>query len=309
MNKKLFAAMQEQLKPGAETLQALEERLKTAPAKTKPRWGRYVALAACAALAVVAIPVCSLLNPPLHAYALSAEPAREELGRPVTGLLTPGLDGGNGIDGTQVGDQECPTVERPVQEAATAAYQTLMTRFAADYGSDSYPDWYGGAYIDAWGGLVVCVVDAPVEDKSLYQEIWELCGSQAVAFQDSKYTLSHLTALQEQVAALMEETGMAKEVWVSGVDEEHNRVFVTLPFASKKALAGLHRLDPAGDAIAVTVTERQPVQLVAPEEPTAYVIDPAPYEKEPPAPVEELPAEKPQSARYDLLEIPAVENG
>lgn len=314
MNKKLFAAMQEQLKPGTETLEALEERLKATPAKAKPRWGRYVALAACAALAVAAIPVYSLLNPPLHAYALDAEPAREDLEQSKGGLLVPPLDVGIGIDGTHgIGEQ--PMVERPVQEEAAAAYQALMTRFETDCGAGGCPDWYGGAYIDQWGGLIVCVVEAPVEDKSLFLEIQEMCGGHSVGFRDVEYTLSHLNELQEQVVALMGETGIVDQLWRCSVDEENNRVAVTLPFASKRALAGLHRLDPAGDAIAVTVTERKPVQLVAPEEPTFYTIDPSLYEKEPPdpayavspAPVQELPAEKTPSAPYDLPEVPAEE--
>lgn len=303
MNKKLFASMQEQLKPGPEVLDALERRLAAARPKRRPQWGRYVALAACLALVVAAAPAYLALNPPLHAYALGAV---EELGDlrqeqdPLTG------DRGNGIDGTHAVGQGMPMVERPVQEEATAAYTALMDRFTQDYGPGNYPDWYGGSYIDEWGGLIVCVVDAPAEDKSLYLEIQSLCGSDAVGFRDVQYTLTHLNSLQEQVTGLLQDLRFADQLWASGVDEENNRLSVVLPFASKKALAELHRLDPEGDAISVTVVERQAVTLTGPDTAPGGTEAPAelpPEGKEPadlPAPAE------PGVAHYDLLEEPAA---
>lgn len=301
MNKKLFCEMQEQLTPGTETLDALARRLKAAPVAARPRWGRYVALAACAALVVAAVPVYGALNPPLHAYALGVEePARQEL------TLGGTLEKGGGIDGTHpITAGGADIVERPVQEEATAAYQALMARFAADYGQGNYPDWYGGSYIDEWGGLIVCVVGAPAEDKSLYLEIEEMCGGHPVGFRDVTYTLAHLNSLQEQVTELLKGLDFAEELWASGVDEENNRVDVTLPFASKKALAGLHKLDPAGDAIAVTVVERQEVNFTATEEPTAYEAAPGVSVQITPTP-NELPVPEPlaEEPHYDLLELP-----
>lgn len=308
MNKALFSQMQEQLKPGPEVLAALEKRLEREVSGKRPRWGRYVALAACAVLVLAAGPVYTALNPPLHAYALGeAVPAKQELG-----LMTG--DKGDGVDGTHpVLPGGAVIVERPVQEEATAAYEALMARFAADLGQGNYPGWYGGAYIDDWGGLIVCVVGAPEGDKSLYLDIQAMCDGHPVGFQDVSYTLAHLNSLQEQVAALLGELDFASQTWASGVDEEGNRVAVTLPFASKKALAGLHRLDPAGDAIAVTVVERVDPMAGEPdqtEEPTMYLVDPAPVTA---APIEDLPGELPvpepaeesdAPAHYDLLEEP-----
>lgn len=302
MNKKLFCDMQEQLIPGPEALAGLEERLVAQPVRkaARPRWGRYVALAACAALVVAAVPLYGALNPPLHAYALGVEePAKQELG-----LMTG--DTGGGIDGTHpLTPGGADIVERPVQEEATAAYQALMARFAADYGQGNYPDWYGGSYIDEWGGLIVCVVGAPVEDKSLYLEIEEMCGGHPVGFRDVTYTLAQLNTLQDQVVELLKELDFAEQLWASGVDEENNRVDVTLPFASKKALAGLHKLDPAGDAIAVTVVERQEVNFTATEEPTAYEAAPGVSVQITPTP-NELPVPEPmaEEPHYDLLELP-----
>lgn len=310
MKHEIFNSMKGQLNPSLQTQAELQEAL-SQPVKRKPvRWQRYVAVAACFALVVAAFPVYGALNPPLHAYAVEVEAAtRQEL------EAGSGLDQGSGIDGTHpVGTRE-PTGERPIQEEAAAAYEALMARFATDYGKDSYPDWYGGAYIDDWGGLVVCVVGAPVDDKGLYLDIQAMCGGRPVSFQDVTYPLSKLNALQMETVALLEGLNFAPQLWASGVDEEHNRVDVALPFASKKALAGLHKLDPAGDAIAVTVVERREPVFEVPAGSTQYPsIAPAPggdvdgdpggysYDTQP-IPITELPGEVTQPAHYDLLPL------
>lgn len=293
MKRDIFHSMREQMSPSDAAKAALEERL-TQPIAHKPHpWREYAVLAACVALLVTAVPVYTALNPPLHAYAVEAVEEITDLLEGTTNLVS---DRGSGIDGTQpLAPGGADIVERPVQEEAAAAYAALMARFATDYEPDCYPDWYGGAYIDQWGGLIVCVADAPAEDKSLYLEIQAMCGGHSVGFQDVTYSLAYLNSLQKQVVELMRELDFADQLWASGVYEEHNQVAVALPFASKKALAGLHELDPAGDAIAVTVIERTAVSLTSPEESTTPIVTPAP--------ISELPAEKEAPAHYDLLPL------
>lgn len=299
MKHDIFDSMKEQLNPSLQAQAALKEAL-SRPAKTKSvHWQKYVAVAACAALAISAGPIYCALNPPLHAYAveMAESTQKSELS------LATGGDQGNGIDGTHpILPGGAVITERPVQEEATAAYEALMAQFSADCGPDSYPDWYGGSYIDEWGGLIVCVVGAPAEDKSLYLEIQDMCGDHSVGFRDVTYPLVRLNNLQTEVVNLLKELKFTDQLWVTGVDEEHNQVAVTLPFASKKALAGLHRLDPAGDAIAVTVVERQQVALD--KAPAEFPVE-MPTVQETPAKVEQE-----QPAHYDLLplETPSVAN-
>lgn len=263
MKRDLFRSMREQMTPSDDAKAALEERL-ARPIAAKPHpWRKYAVLAACVALFVTAVPVYTALNPPLHAYAVgTVEEVTGLLGDKTGGATDLVSDRGSGIDGTQpLTPGGADIVERPVQEEAAAAYAALMAQFATDYEPGCYPDWYGGAYIDQWGELIVCVADAPLEDKSLYLEIQAMCGGHSVGFQNVTYPLAHLNSLQEQVVELMRKLDFADQLWASGVYEEHNQVAVTLPFASKKALAGLHQLDPAGDAIAVTVVERTAVEF------------------------------------------------
>lgn len=283
MNRELFSQMQRQLEPSPEAEAALKAKLERAKTKGRVRWGRYVAVAACAALAVAAVPIYGALNPPLHAYAVGDGGAAAEHGE-VLSLTGDKDDLQTGAPNT--GDLPGgAVVEVPVQEEAAAAYEALMDHIdnARKPWIDSaqrFPDWYGGAYIDEYGDLVVCVVGAPLDDKSLYLEIQDLCGSQAVAFREAKYTLNELNALQEEVAAQLLELDFGQIAWATGVDEENNQVTVALPFAIKKVLAQLQRLDPAGDAISVTVGEHEPVPLV----------------EATPRPVVELPAAKEEIA-------------
>ena len=134
------------------------------------------------------------------------------------------------------------------QEDAAAAYQNLMARFAADWGPGAYPDWYGGAYIDPSGALIVNLVEAhDSADKTLALQIQDWAGG-PVGFGSVKYSLSYLRRLQEQAFDAM--YGLGLSVGCS-VDEEAGRVVLTLSSVTDEALALLAELDPEDDAILV----------------------------------------------------------
>ena len=61
MSKELFRSMQEQMRPSGEARAALTEKLASAKKKTIPL-GRYVAIAACAAVIVAAVPVFNVVQ-------------------------------------------------------------------------------------------------------------------------------------------------------------------------------------------------------------------------------------------------------
>ena len=141
----------------------------------------------------------------------------------------------------------------PDQSEAIMAYQNLMARFEKDYGPDHYPEWYGGAYIDDHGGLIVNI-EATYEpdDKELYFQIWKWAGSEQVGFgtSGSGLSLNQLKKLQDNVEATMEELGLQ---YGCGIDEEAGQVELTLPEATMNSLWALARLDPADTAVRVVV--------------------------------------------------------
>jgi len=126
--------------------------------------------------------------------------------------------------------------------------RAAAARFAADWGPGAYPDWYGGAYIDPSGALIVNLVEAhDSADKTLALQIQDWAGG-PVGFGSVKYSLSYLRRLQEQAFDAM--YGLGLSVGCS-VDEEAGRVVLTLSSVTDEALALLAELDPEDDAILV----------------------------------------------------------
>ena len=106
-----------------------------------------------------------------------------------TGAL-PAPNTGDLPGGAYVGDA-------PVQEGAED-YQRLMDRF-----NGTYPDWYGGAYLDESGRLVVQLVeDKDPGDKTLELQVLDWTGSDTVMFSSCKYSLAQLSELMDRLNAL-----------------------------------------------------------------------------------------------------------
>ena len=171
----------------------------------------------------------------------------------------------------------------------------------------SHPDWYGGAYIDNTGTLVVCLVESQDPgDKSLELQVLEWTGSDRIAFTDVKYSLAHLLDLQEKICdALYYDLGLG---FICGTNEELNRLELTLPEVTDEALALLAKLDPDDDAIYVQVGQRASAQddVKKGEDPAVHHVMPGgvtvPEGEDPKAPIAEEPWY--DGARYDLEQLP-----
>lgn len=281
MNKELFDSMRKQMTPSPEVRAALSEKL-ARPAKKRPvSWKKYAALAACAALVIGAFSVYNFYQDkekwvlivrsferdtiigtpgPLHSYVTVEgltggvrENATETMtgggdtGAPNTGDLPGGIMAPSGAlpGGAYIGDV-------PVQ-AGAEDYQKLMDRF-----NGTYPDWYGGAYLDASGWLVVQLVeDKDPADKSLELQVLDWTGSDNVMFSSCKYSLAGLNRLMDQLNAFPEAYPECAGVMAGwGIDEEHNRIELTLTEADESVLSLLAGLDPDDDAIYVRVGQR-----------------------------------------------------
>ncbi len=162
-----------------------------------------------------------------------------------TGAL-PAPNTGDLPGGAYIGDA-------PSQEEAVDAYQKLMDRFSGDY-----PDWYGGAYIDNTGTLIVQLVeDKDPADKSLELQVLDWTDGGRVAFSSCKYSLAQLKGLMDQLNALPDEDPVCRQVMAGwGIDEEANRIDLALTEANGHVLAILCQMDPEDDAIYVQVGRR-----------------------------------------------------
>ena len=210
-----------------------------------------------------------------------------------TGAL-PAPNTGDLPGGAYVGDV-------PVQMGAED-YQKLMDRF-----NGQYPDWYGGAYLDQSGRLVVQLVeDKDPGDKTLELQVLDWTGSDNVMFSSCKYSLAQLHELMDQLNALPGTDPQCKEVMAGwGVDEEANHIKLTLTQVNDHILSVLARLDPDDDAIYVQVGQRATAD-VGTEDPAVHHVMPGgatvPDD-------EDLIAEEPwgdglDGAHYDIRDLP-----
>lgn len=276
MNEPRFAAIQAQLRPSA----AAEESLRRRMAAARPRRSRvrYLAAAACAALVLCAYPVYrSLTAPPLHSYVLAE---------------TSGAGRNNAMDSTTENTLNTPedapadtspgpdpdpgAAGRPYEQEGTAAYQLLLAHFGGEL-HPAYPDWYGGAYLNGEGRLVVLTVPGSSPDLPEALE-----NSGAVVLEDrARYSLACLRDLQEQAVDAMEALGIFAGC---GVNEETNQVCLAIREVDREALAILAELDPEDDAIYVEITPR-PAVLDTDTVPAEDAESPALYFADPGAPV------------------------
>ena len=261
---------------------------------TRPRshWKAWAACAACAALVLGAYPVYRAANPPLHDYTVMEDgaslitfgedikaPAGDSIDTPGQGasdlvpapdpgsVYTPNasskgayVDGGAGetdspIDGSYY---SAPGQDAPVQEKAAAQYDNLMKNGGINPADAPNPDWYGGAWIDnsyyPEAKLAVAIVDG-FRTTELEAQIEEWCGGEVV-FQDAKYALAYLYALQDTVVDAITGGSNALSCGI-GVDVTANCLGVDIYSDGSPVpdavLAKLAQLDPAGDAIRVRV--------------------------------------------------------
>ncbi len=312
MNKELFRQMQSQLKPSPEAVDELKERLETAAPSKKTHWGRYVALAACLALIVAAIPLSSGLSlandrqPKRHSYVTMDGPYQRV------------VEQKNPIDG---GDRESSTLtgnpgqggEVAVQPGAEA-YDRLMEGMGMLAEDSRYPDWYGGAYIGSDGELTVLLVDEKNPgDKSLELQVLDWTG-EGTSFSSAKYSHAYLAQLMDQLdealPMLMDQGG-----WWVNVPENRIEADLVLP-VSDEVLTLLARLDPDDDAIQVNAYTQPIMEFKAGEdkvklgeEPAPGGVDGDPAGYDVPKGLVERPIEEPQgepahtedAAHYDLL--------
>lgn len=331
--------------------------------RPKFRWKTIAACAACAALVLGASllpnltmegpapestqdPVGTLVHQPgLHDYALFEE------GRSIMTIEGDAKvpAGGGGID---VPGQDAPMPDpdfvqpprgngpgeqayapAPSSGEATAQYGRLLQRMGGveGRGPDTYPDWFGGAWLDSdWpdnvSRLTVAIVDG-FRTRSLEEDVKSWCGGTGdVLFTGAKYSQNYLNGLMDGISRIFEEQNVRISS-VYGVYVMDNYLgldfFGAVP--TDETLAALAELDPEGDAIRVQVFHGGSIQLTeesvkgpVPVDPEAH---PTPVDGDAPdarvsapvpggtvipggaRPAEDLPqaGEEGRPAHYDLL--------
>lgn len=227
MNDPIFSQMKEQLIPSPAVRAALEEGL-SRPVRRPVHRCRCWVLAACLLLAA-ALPLGhALLSPPLHSYVTVEEAAGQEQdastqeAAPCPGLII--SESGLGPDTlpTEEGEQYdlsrlpasaqdggFPAQQLPSAEGETSSdadtgegallLERLTREIQREYGNGTYPDWYGGGYLDSAGDVVVLLVQG-CDTQALRSQVRDWAGG-GVSFARARYSLASLTKLQEQICA------------------------------------------------------------------------------------------------------------
>ena len=209
-----------------------------------------------------------------------------------TGAL-PAPNTGDLPGGAYVGDA-------PVQEGAED-YQRLMDRF-----NGTYPDWYGGAYLDRSGRLVVQLVeDKDPGDKTLELQVLDWTGSDSVMFSSCKYSRAQLSELMDRLNALPDSNPECGDVMAGwGINEEANRIDLTLTQVNNSILVVLAELDPEDDMILVQVGQRATAD-VGTEDPAVHHTVPGGADTSVPNEDDSIAYEPYyDGAKYDVEELP-----
>lgn len=203
MNDPIFSQMKEQLIPSPAARAALEEGL-SRPVRRPVHRCRYWVLAACLLLAA-ALPLGhALLSPPLHSYVTVEEAAGQEQDASTQEVAPrPGLiisESGLGPDTLPAEEGEpydlsrlpasaqdgvCPAQQLPSAEGETSSdadtgegallLERLTREIQREYGNGTYPDWYGGGYLDSAGDVVVLLVQG-CDTQALRSQVRDWAG-------------------------------------------------------------------------------------------------------------------------------------
>lgn len=224
------------------------------------RWRTIAACAACAVLALGVYPAYQAVHPHLHDYVVmegggildTQEEEKVPQGAAIDVPGQGGEKGGEDIDGTHLGEGDIP-----VDAEAAGQYDRLLRGMGIHVeGTDAYPDWFAGAWIDHGGapGAPAWLTVAIVEGFRTSELETEILGwtQNSVVFRDAKYSKNFLDGLMDSVVAGIDGTGLSCGI---GVDVVENCVGVDLysngAVIPDSVLAELARLDPDGDAIRV----------------------------------------------------------
>ena len=237
MNKELFSSMQRQLTPSSKARAELEGRLTGASPKKRPafRW-QYGAAAACLLLAVAAVPLWRQFNPNLHAIVQGQ------------GNAVQAYQEDSAVTGEGAHQALSPDPDDYGSSSAGTGEAAAPEPMAGVSGWQRQP-WFGGYYYDNARGryVIVAVAGETVPDLDF--------GDAALV--TGTYSYAHLSGLMDQLnelAATDPECGAVMAGWA--LNEMDNRIDLTITAENSHLLAILAQLDPAGDAILVTLGQR-----------------------------------------------------
>lgn len=156
--------------------------------------------------------------------------------------------------------QKNVTLDAPVQENANELYENLMSAFnqQSTRSSESlvYPDYYGGAFINDDGILVVYTKDN-ISSKS-QGEITRAIGTNHYIVKSCNYSYNQLNHIMDIIDdKVFNETSMVKfsNVLYAAIDDENNCIVVGLKEFSASAIEDFKSMISNSECIKFTKTK------------------------------------------------------
>lgn len=157
---------------------------------------------------------------------------------------------------------ESENVDVGIQESACEAYDELMNSFPESYstGKRTYPDYYGGSYINDNGQLVVYVTELEIAPITMNNT-----DSSVVSYQECEYSYNDLNAIMDvlnEYKFAHSESAIAKNFNYYALLDEQNRIEVQLDDCSENKIQEFKDNVYSSEAITFVKAEK-PMELYA----------------------------------------------
>ena len=217
------------------------ERIKKASLKKagigtdrKRAWKRFLPLAACLVLAVLAAPLAKVVrdhNLPDYQVIHGDPHARDDAYK------------------ESAGEEAENTTAQDTPEADAAVQNENAVILSTYYGEHGYPGYLGGIYTDEDDALVVLLCE---DTQDIRTEIESLAGTDEIRYGKADYSYVYLTSIMNGLYEQMQ-TGTMPYVIRAELDDRANRVNVYLISAGTKERRSVAALDSQGNGKALNL--------------------------------------------------------
>lgn len=210
----------------------------------------YTVLSSCAVLAICFGITINKLPNNNNEYALENDyPKIESLHSGIEDLeqnKEENIQSSNLIDNVE------ETIEKPVEEQDSGVKEMPNEIF-----NSTYPDYYGGKYVDSNGNNVVLLCeDNEVNRKEICK--WLGITENKTIFKKAKYSYIYLEQLQTKISNAMSNKELPF-VTSSALRDDTNNIVVTVTSNDEKYIEKIKKLDTIGGAIEIKFSENNAV--------------------------------------------------
>jgi streptogrisin B len=138
-------------------------------------------------------------------------------------------------DGNITGTNNIPaadtdSIDDPAQEYSVMSYEKLMDSYTDKTDETSYPDYYGGSYIDDEGNYNVYIKGNAAQTKNVSREIEKIIGSSDFVIKEATYSYNELESVMDTLNTYQQnyDNEVSRNFLVYYLSDRNNEVVVEL---------------------------------------------------------------------------------